>query len=546
MPIRIDEVDPPLGFGEVQALSLTRWKGDRSDPRLAALIDAVRACIAGKRSRPFPAFPAQPRVSRRAMVAGGIGVGVIAAGASAWLLFKPGGANARRIAVLPFANLSADPEQAYFSDGITEELRAALSRIGMEVIGRASSIAVKDLDAKAAAKKLGVAHILSGSVRRSPNMIRVNAQLVSGKDGVARWAQSYDRAPGDAIKIQTDIAENVARALSITLGQAGRAALALGGTSDSVAQDLVLRARERRVTAGTREEFDQALKLIDGAIARDPDYADAHVQRSTILTLIAENFPTNADEVTRQLAQAEAAAKRASEIAPKLGAAHAALARIAYNRLDTVGLLRQTELALALSPDDPDVLLDASTTLATLGRSEEGLRIADRLIALDGLNARAYARKSLVLMLMRRYPEVIEAVRTANEIAPGNPARNAIAGDAWLLLGQPEKARMEYAKMPPDDYLRLTGEAIAAARDGQSAEAERLIGRLRQDYGDSTAYQYAMIYAQLGDKDRAFEQLDKALALRDPGLVGLKTDAFLDPLRKDPRYSELVRKLHFP
>jgi Flp pilus assembly protein TadD len=105
---------------------------------------------------------------------------------------------------------------------------------------------------------------------------------------------------------------------------------------------------------------------------------------------------------------------------------------------------------------------------------------------------------------------------------------------------------MEYAKMPPDDYLRLTGEAIAAARDGQSAEAERLIGRLRQDYGDSTAYQYAMIYAQLGDKDRAFEQLDKALALRDPGLVGLKTDAFLDPLRKDPRYSELVRKLHFP
>ena len=114
-------------------------------------------------------------------------------------------------------------EQAYFSEGVAEELRAALSRIGLEVIGRASSDAVKDLDTKAAASKLGVANILTGSVRRSPETIRINAQLVSGTDGVERWAQSYDRAPGDAIKIQSDIAANVAQALSIALGRrAGR------------------------------------------------------------------------------------------------------------------------------------------------------------------------------------------------------------------------------------------------------------------------------------------------------------------------------------
>lgn len=241
VPIRIDDVEPPLGFGEVQALSLKGWKGDRSDPRFLAVADAVRSRIAGEELAPLPTGSLTSRVPRRAVLAGGAAA-ISMAGAGGWLLLKPDSANARRIAVLPFANLSGDPGQAYFSDGIAEELRSALSRIGMEVIGRASSDAVKDLDTKAASAKLGVANILTGSVRRSPQMIRVNAQLVRGKDGVERWAQSYDRVPGDAIRIQTDIAENVARALSIALGQAGRAALMLGGTADSAAQDLVLQA----------------------------------------------------------------------------------------------------------------------------------------------------------------------------------------------------------------------------------------------------------------------------------------------------------------
>lgn len=545
LPVLLDAVDPPLGFGEVQAISLLGWRGKSSNPGLIALLNAVRARLGGDQSHSRLLRVDRPPIARRAFVVGGIGLGALVA-ASGWLLLKPDTANAKRIAVLPFANMSNDPEQDYFSDGIAEELRSALSRIGMEVIGRASSEAVKDLDAKAAAARLKVAQLLTGSVRRSPNMIRITAQLVDGKDGVERWAQSYDRAPGDAIKIQTDIAANVARALSIALGQEGRAALTLGGTTDSLAQDLVFRARERRVTASSPEQFDQALKLIDRAIARDPSYADAHVQRSMTLTTIAENYPTDAAHVARQLVQAEAAARRAAEIAPLLGAAHVALARIAYNRLDIVGLLQQTEKALALSPDDPDVLLDAATTMATLGRGVEGLRIADRLIALDGLNARAYARKSLVMFLLRRYPEAIEAVRQANSIAPGNSARFATAADSWLLLGQPEKAMAEYAKMPGDDYLRLTGEAIAAARARDRISAERRMALLRATYGASTSYQFAAIHAQLGDKDRAFAELNNALMLKDPGLVGLKTDAFLDPIRDDPRYATLVRKLGFP
>ena len=545
LPIRIDSVEPPLGFGEVQALSLKGWSGKRSDARFQALRDAVRRRLAGEEPGPAPAFRAPARVPRRAVLAGGA-VAIAAAGAGGWLVLRPGSENAKRIAVLPFANLSNDPEQDYFSDGIAEELRAALSRIGMEVMGRASSVAVKDLDTRTAAARLKVAHVLTGSVRRSPQLIRITAQLVSGEDGVERWAQSYDRAPGDAIRIQADIAHNVARALSIALGQKARTALALGGTSDSLAQDLVLRGREQWVRADSAEKLEKALELTDAAIARDPHYADAHVQRSMILMTLAENDPTDGAAVARQLASAESAARRAAEIAPRLGSAHVALARLATNRIDIAGTLDHTERALELSPDDPQVLLDASTTLATLGRGQEGLRLADRLIALDGLNARAFARKSLILLLLRRYRESIEAVAAADRIAPGNPARAAVAGDAWLLLGRPDKALAEYAKMPPDDYLRMTGEAIAAARAGDRGKAEQLMADMKRLFGASTSYQYAMIHAQLGDRNRAFAEFDNALAAKDPGLMGLKTDVFLDPIRSDPRYSALLRKLRFP
>ncbi|HET9355270.1 MAG TPA: TIR domain-containing protein [Sphingomicrobium sp.] len=545
LPIRIDSVEPPLGFGEVQALSLKGWNGKRSDARFQALRDAVRRRLAGEEPGSAPAVPAPARVPRRAVLAGGA-VAIAAASAGGWLVLRPSDANAKRIAVLPFANLSNDPEQAYFSDGIAEELRAALSRIGMEVMGRASSVAVKDLDTRTAAARLKVAHILTGSVRRSPQLIRITAQLVSGEDGVERWAQSYDRAPGDAIKIQADIAHNVARSLSVALAQAARTALALGGTSDSLAQDLVLRGREQWVSADSAEKLQKALDLTDAAIARDPHYADAHVQRSMIFMTLAENDPTDGAAVARQLASAESAARRAAEIAPRLGSPHVALARLATNRIDIAGTLSHTERALELSPDDPQVLLDAATTFATLGRGEEGLRLADRLIALDGLNARAFARKSLILLQLRRYREAIEAVAMADRIAPGNPARAAVAGDAWLLLGRPDKALAEYAKMPPDDYLRMTGEAIAAARAGDPRKAEQIMAEMKRLFGASTSYQYAMIHAQLGDRNRAFAEFDNALAAKDPGLMGLKTDVFLDPIRNDPRYSALLRKLRFP
>ena len=226
VPVRIDAVDPPLGFGESQAASLRGWHGDRSDPHYQAVLSAVRR-NAGERGGSSAPAARRPGVDRRAMIAGGAVAAVAVAGVGAWALLKPGAAEgSNSIAVLPFANLSGDPTQAYFSDGIAEELRNALARLaGLKVVGRTSSEAVRNDDAETAATKLGVATILTGSVRQSPSLIRVSAQLVDGRNGLEKWSNNYDRPPGDAIKIQTDIAESVARALSAALGGAARATM---------------------------------------------------------------------------------------------------------------------------------------------------------------------------------------------------------------------------------------------------------------------------------------------------------------------------------
>ena len=244
VPVLIDPVEPPLGFGESQATSLRGWHGNPSDLRYQAVLTAVRRNVGGKR-RASPSPLPRAHIDRRTMIAGGTAAAAAVAGAGAWALFKPGSASVAgdSVAVLPFENLSGNPAQAYFSDGIAEEIRSALARIsGLKVVGRTSSEAVRNDDAATAAKKLGVTNILTGSVRQSPSTIRVNAELIDGHSGMDRWSQDYDRSPGDAIKIQTDIAENVASALSIALGTAVRAALKAGETQNAAAHNLALQA----------------------------------------------------------------------------------------------------------------------------------------------------------------------------------------------------------------------------------------------------------------------------------------------------------------
>ena len=548
LPVCLDAVEPPLGFGEIQALPLKGWKRDRSDPRFRAVADAVWERVSGEHIAHHAPHHAQPHLSRRAVVGGGAGVAAVAAAGGGWLLLKPSSFSASAsIAVLPFANLSGDPTQAYFSDGIADEIRSALARLGgLTVIGSISSESVRNDDARTAARTLGVAHVLTGNVRQSPSTIRVTAELIDGRTGVDRWTQNYDRPPGDAIKIQTDIAEKVASALQGALGLAARAAITLGGTADRVAQDLTLQSRMLGREANTADSLRRRIALADAAIARDPNYADAYVEKAIAHSGLSINYAPTPAEVADQLAQADAAARKAVALAPRLGAAHAALAIVALGRIDFPSLLSETKESLALSPQDPDVLALGSRNLAWFGSAEEGVRLADGGIALDPLNARFYRYKCEALNYLRRYPQAIEAGRKALALAPELRSVHGLMGDALLLLGRVAQAKAEYQAIGADSPFYLFRLALLAARTGHRAEAERTLTQSRQQVGSTGSYSFGEVYAQLGDTDRAFAEFYNAIRAKDSGLVLLKMDPFLDPIRGDPRYGALLRRLNFP
>jgi serine/threonine-protein kinase len=480
-------------------------------------------------------------------VAGGAGMAAVIAASASWFFLKSAPANSKRIAVLPFDNLSNDASQVYFSEGIAEELRSALARIGLQVIGRASSDAVKDLDTKVIASKLGVANILTGSVRRSSEMVRISAQLVGGSDSVQRWAESYDRAPGDEIKIQTDIAANVAQSLSIALGQAGEAALTLGGTTDSSAQDLYLRAAALYRNDTGENAVREAVKLLDAAIARDSNYANAFRMKANFLEYLTTSYSKNADEMTRGKDLAEAAARRAIAIAPTLGAAYAELAGIEEDRFNFDKAQQFMRQAMALSPADPKVM---STSMYVrwyvCGEPEKALSLAERLAELNPLTPTSYSVLSAILIDLRRYTDAIEAARKSLQLAPSREWPHQLIGDSLILMNRPDRAKAEFRSVPSDDLYRLRSEGVMAARSGDMSAVERIVSQIQKGSGDSAMFQYAQVYAQARQLDRAFEALEKGLAVKDPGVTGVRTDPFLDPIRGDPRYPAFVKKVNFP
>ena len=189
-------------------------------------------------------------------------------------------------------------------------------------------------------------------------MVRISAQLVEGSDGLQRWEQTYDRAPGDEIKIQTDIATNVADALSIALGQGGNAALRLGGTTDTAAQDLYLRASALYVSDTSEKAVREGVKLLDAAISRDPNYANAFRAKASFLEYLATSYSENADEMTRGKDAAEAAARRAIKIAPRLGSAYAELAGIEQDRFNFDKAQQFMRRAMALTPGNSESYLN--------------------------------------------------------------------------------------------------------------------------------------------------------------------------------------------
>ena len=545
VPILIDPVHLPLGFGETQAISLMGWKANRADPRYQAVLAAVRRVTGAEtglaRSRPARPFP----VNRRLVLIGG--TAAAAAGVGAWALLRPdGGAASNGIAVLPFANLSGDPAQAYFSDGIAEELRSALGRVaGLEVVGRISSEAVADADAKTASRKLGVPNVLTGSVRRSPSTVRVSAQLIDGRTGIEKWSQNYDRAPGDTIKIQTEIAMSVAQALSIALGGGGRAVLAAGQTANAAAQNLILQAREVGRKGRNRSAAERALALVDQAIALDPGYANAYAHKSMMLNGFANAYATPA-ELPLLRALALEFANKAIALAPGSAAGHAALAICRMNALNIAGADAAFRQAMRLAPGQVDILGTYVGVLSAMS-PREGVALADRALAGDPLNPGLQTARLAAIYGARRYAEVVQLGLALERRAPELFRPNDSVAYSLILLGKLGEARTYLRRrFTTEDWQRVIGEILIDIRSGNRAAVPQAVESAKQLYGALASYQYGQIFTQLGDKDRAFAALDDAWKIKDLGLLSLRSDAMLDPLRSHPRYAAIERKLNFP
>jgi TolB-like protein len=549
VPLLIDKVHLPLGFGEMQALPLTGWNGDRSDARYQAVLAAVRRNLGGKaagkpRKRPSPLPHAH--VDRRAVLAGGAVAAVAVAGVGGWAL-RPSSASASgSIAVLPFANLSGDPAQAYFSDGVAEEIRSALSRVaGLKVVGSTSSEAVRSDDAQTAAKKLGVANILTGSVRQSPSTIRINAELIDGHSGIDRWSQDYDRSPGDSIRIQTDIAANVADALRIQLGEAAKAILTYGGTQNAAAQKLYLQADPGHVDESA-EGLQRATRDLDQAIRLDPNYAQAYARKTRTLAFYTAVYSNDSSEMKRMLGEAEAAAKQAVALAPNLPEGHEALSFVFRQQLRLKDSLREARISVGLPGATPSTHGSYAIILAIVGRIDEALAASDKDAALDPLNPGAYEAQAIISNLAHRFAPSIAAARYALQLAPSRNYTRAVLGYGLIGLRRYDEAAAELSKLPADDVHALMALSVIAWLHGDKAQSDRLLQQMHARFGESASYQYAQAYAQRRDADRAIESLRNSIAVRDPGLAVIKLDPFIDPVRNDPRLADVIRQLDFP
>ena len=451
------------------------------------------------------------------------------------------------IAVLPFANMSGDKDQEYFSDGLTEELLNSLSEINeLQVAARTSAFSFKgtNTDIGTIARKLNVGAVLEGSVRRSAHTIRITAQLINAVTGFHLWSKTYDRDLGDVLKLQTEIATSVASALKVTLLGDVAAKIELGGTGNPGAFDGYLRGEKARSSIRDAKDLPAAIAAYTGAIRLDPHFALAFAARSMAFTNVAVEAETAA-AMREGNDRAQADARQAFELAPDLAQAHLALAEVSENALDFRQANDEYQRALALAPGNAQVLRLSGLFAAFIGHFDAGIAAARRAVVLDPLARPAHTALGRVLYAARRYAETVTVFAEGISLQPDYTTSYGWRGFAYYGLGDLERARAS-CETKPDHWVSLQCLAVIYEKLGRHADAEAELAKMKADGGDTFAYQYATIYAQWGDRAKALEWLETAWRLRDPGLENLKTDPLLDPVRNEPRFQAIERELKFP
>lgn len=501
------------------------------------------------------AEPAQTAVSKAAYA--GLTLLVVTVGLAAYTQLKPDDQAAHdapigALAVLPFADLSAEGNQAFFSDGITEELLDALAKVpGLRVPARTSSFAFKgqNTDVREIGKKLNVQAVLEGSVRRDGNRVRVTAQLINVATGYHIWSESYNREISDIFAIQDEISRAIVDALRLKLGGAGAHQLVKGGTDDPTAYALFLHGRY----FWNQGDLQRSVEYVQQAIDRDPTYAaayallaDCYIERARFTTLF--NQP-DADAQQR----GKAAASKALELDGSLADAHTSLARILHLEGALEESAAEYRTALRLNPNYAPAHAFHAALLRRLGRLQDAVLAARRAYELDPLSPVMARQAGAILFEARDYGEAKQHYYKSIELDRANAASYNQLSRVFSMTGQTDSAVAVALKSYEMDPLPSSIDeiALAYATGGRVPQARKYIAEYEKHgpSGDQRAtIILALLYASIGDDDAAEQWLERAVRERPVRFAEqrgaeLNTDPRLDVLRRNPRFQNLLKTL---
>jgi adenylate cyclase len=452
------------------------------------------------------------------------------------------------IAVLPFLDMSEKKDQEYFADGMAEELLDLLSRIPeLRVIARTSSFSFKGKsdDIRTIATKLGVANLLEGSVRKSGNTLRVTAQLIRATDGAHIWSKTYDRKTGDIFKVQDDIASAVVEALKVSLlsGAMPKAT----GTGNFDAYSLTMQARMMFLKANNREDFAKVDEYLHRSLQLDP----RNVQTWAVLASVRFTqanlgvLPDGWSEA-RAWREAHGAAQTAIQLDPSSEWGHTALAYILFfHDWDWSAADEQIQLILATHPNDDWALGFAGFKYWILGNVEKAIPYLRKATDRDPLNDRRWAQLAEVYRLSGQLEKAQDAVQKALQVNPGGAGLHAQAAFILLSMGNPAAAQAEIDK-EVDNVIREETQTLIYCRLGKESETDRALEKFEKTYSSQSALGLAEMYACKGNRDLAFQWLDRAYLRHEVGVAFIKTNDFLGKFRGDPRWAVFLRKMKLP
>ena len=444
----------------------------------------------------------------------------------------------KSIAVLPFVNLSSDQEQEYFADGLSEELLNLLAKIPtLRVIARTSSFSYKgrDIDDADVSRELNVDNLLSGSVRKAGNKVRITTKLIRAEDDSHLWAETYERTLDDIFRIQDEIAVAVVTQLKVKLlGE-----IPTSEKADPRAYALYLQAREQ-ARQYTAEGFEHSIELYQQALHIAPDYA-------AVWADLAESYIwlTNRAlvDINEGYAQARKAANKALTLDSDHALAYASLGRIAMVHDSNLESAAQNlERALELDSTNPQIIRAAATLLTNLVHLKEAIGLLEYAAARDPVNSDVHANLALAYYYAGRAEEAIASYRTALSLSPGAFGLQSFIGAALLFNDEPAAA-LTAIQQEPNEAWRLVGEAMAYHALGQAAESDAKLAELIEKYDEEWTYNISYVLAYRGETDQAFERLDKAMKRNDPGLSEIAPAPEFANIKSDPRWLPFLESI---